>query len=204
MKRKNKYAIIALAFTVTGIFTGCKSTELKETTIAETKAEVTSESTTASDITAMQPETADEREMVSVGEEYGNPVSDIKKMFEDFGSLMGQDDDKVTALLGEGTMVPEKGQEVSLRSYNMKIFDTEAATDVYYDQGKVSSFQIVFAESDFSAYEAQITKVLGTPEKEEEKSGESNRQAYKWNMSDCDIELVSAFDTVSIQMFQQQ
>lgn len=207
MKKSSKYLVIASAVAVMGIFSGCASKGAGETTAAET---TIAESTTVSESTtgesgAKLPETADDRELVSEGEGYGNPVVDVKLMAEDFVGLIGQTDDKVVALLGEGIIAPEDKEAVSLREYNMELFGGSVVTDTMYDEGKVTGFLIALEGTDMATYQKQFTEALGEPESA--KTGTNDGSAVEsatWKVEGANLELTKAYDVISVQIYMPE
>lgn len=208
MKKTNKYLVIASAIAVMGIFSGCAAKSDAETTAAETTAAETtiSESTAALESTtdesaAMIPESADDRELVSEGEGYGAPIVDVKKMAEDFVSLLGQTDDKVVALLGEGDYPPEE-PIVTEREYRMELFGEGIITIATYEESKVSGFNIIFEGTDMGAYQKQFTEALGAPESTNKgKNDGSDVESAIWNISGANLQLTKAFDEITLQIY---
>lgn len=206
MGKSSKYLVIASAVAVMGIFTGCASKNAAETTAVETTvAETTVSESTTTDTAAQLPESSDDRELVSDGEGYGNPVVDIKKMAEDFVGLIGQTDDEVVTLLGEGVIAPEDETAVSLREYNMELFGEDVITDVMYDEDKVTGFLIALSGTDMDTYEKQLTDALGTPEDTKTSTNDgSTIQNSMWKVSGANVELTKAYDVISLQIYKAQ
>lgn len=206
MRKSSKYLVIASAVAVMGIFTGCASKNAAETTAVETTvAETTVSESTTTDTAAQLPESSDDRELVSDGEGYGNPVVDIKKMAEDFVGLIGQTDDEVVTLLGEGVIAPEDETAVSLREYNMELFGEDVITDVMYDEDKVTGFLIALSGTDMDTYEKQLTDALGTPEDTKTSTNDgSTIQNSMWKVSGANVELTKAYDVISLQIYKAQ
>lgn len=197
MRKWNRYAVIAAAIVAMGIFTACTSKEPAETTAVETTAEQTS----TEDLEVKEPETIDDREMVTTGAEYGNPVVDLSRMVEDFTGLLGQSDASTVALLGEGQILPEEGEELSLRQYSMKVFDKETVTDVMYNEGKVVGIQLVPDAADMQTCLEQLTESLGEPASESDKENDGNTaQSVIWETENGQVELLDSYGTVSLQI----
>lgn len=203
MRKLNKYMLVASAVAVMGIFTGCASNNENATTAA-TEAATVPESVTA-DLEVKDPGTIDERENVTTGEEYGNPVVDLKRMAEDFGGLLGQTDDKTVALLGEGVMEPAEGEEISVREYKMRVFDTETITDVLYNEEKVVGIQLIPDGITAEECQTQLTEALGEAGSVEEKTNDGNSmQSILWTVGNYNVEVLDAYGIVSIQITPAQ
>lgn len=199
MRKWNRMVLITSAIMAMGVFTACTSTTKTETT---TPIETTApQEITAADTTAKQPETFDERELVSAGEGYGNPVVDLKKMFEDFGGLIGQPDDKTTALLGEGTIEPTEGEPVSTRQYAMEVFGVDTVTDVFYDGDQVSMIQLIPEGIDRVFCTEEINEALGTKGTEKTSTNDGSEiHTVTWVLEKVSVVVREAFDTVTVEV----
>lgn len=202
MRKWNQIMVAASAVAVMGIFTGCASKNTETTAPVETTAEaVTEAESPTDDIIAEQPESVDERELVDAANPYGNPVVDIPKMVEDLGSLLGEDDEKTVFLLGEGVAVTDENGSVSSRQYNMKLMDLPTVTDIIYNEDKVAGIQLVLEGADAENCKKQLGESFKASGKAEETTNDgSDIDSMTWNVSGYTVELLNAFDTVSLQI----
>lgn len=126
-------------------------------------------------------------------------------MTEDFVGLIGQTDDAVVTLLGEGVIAPEDETAVSLREYNMELFGEGVITDAMYDEGKVTGFLIALSGTDMDTYEKQLTDALGTPDDAKTSTNDgSTIQNSMWKVSGANVELTKAYDVISLQIYKAQ
>lgn len=202
MRKWKQVMVAASAVAMMGVVAGCASKEAETTNApVETTIEAVEPDTAEDDITAKDPGTIDERELVSENFPYGNPVVDIPRMFEDMGSLLGEDDDKTVFLLGDGIVNKEEDDTVSSRQYTMKVLDSSTTTDVLYNEGKVVEIQMVLDEADLESCKKQLDESLkleGALKKT--KNDGSDMQSYVWELSDCTVELLESYYTVSIKI----